>query len=105
MGTSAFRVIRFARSLRVIRAVRILPIFRELYMMLHGFMSAMMAILWATVLMLLVLMLCSVVGVEFINPVVKEIMEDDPSIFDDCPRCPHAYESVWNAILTLLQQI
>eukprot|EP00931_Biecheleriopsis_adriatica_P073287 TRINITY_DN47606_c0_g1_i1.p1 TRINITY_DN47606_c0_g1~~TRINITY_DN47606_c0_g1_i1.p1 ORF type:complete len:612 (+),score=105.06 TRINITY_DN47606_c0_g1_i1:84-1919(+) len=100
-----FRILRILRAVRIVRAVRTTPIFRELYIMLHGFFASLKAIFWATSLLLMVMGIASMLAVELIHPLNKEIA--DSGFYEDqgCERCPRAFASVWAATLTFLQQI
>jgi len=97
------RIARVLRALRFVKAVRSLVFFRELYMIMNGFFSAMKAIIWATVLLFVVLMLFSVVAVELINPLAEDMVKNGE--FEDCERCGRAYSSTMSAMLTFTQQI
>merc|ERR1719491_2057570 len=81
-NVTVLRICRVLRALRFIRAVRTLVFFRELYMIMNGFFSAMKAIVWATVLLFVVLMIWSVVFVELIQPLVQDMVEQGE--FQDC---------------------
>lgn len=98
------RILRVLRSLRFVRAVRSLVFFRELYMIMNGFFAAMKAIIWATVLLFVVLMLWSVVAVELVNPLVKE-MEKKNELVDAEERMPRAFSSTMNSMLTFTQTV
>jgi len=102
-NVTMLRILRVLRALRFVRAVRSLVFFRELYMIMNGFFSAMKAIIWATVLLFSVLMLWSVVAVELIHPLVKDMVEKGE--FEDCDRCGRAFSNTMNAMLTFTQQI
>jgi len=104
LSISVLRVLRVARAMRFVRAIRTLVIFRELYMMMHGFLSAMKAIVWAIVLLGVVLTLYSIVAVKIIHPLNKRLAEES-DVYDDCERCPRAFESVPASIMTFVQVI
>jgi len=71
--------------------------------MLHGMTSAMRAILWAAFLIGVVIVLWSIVAVELIHPLNKQIGAS--GVYDECARCPEAYSSVGNACLTFVASI
>ncbi|CAK9048445.1 unnamed protein product [Durusdinium trenchii] len=103
-NSDIFRVLRVIRALRVLRSIRTLPLFRELYIMLYGFISSAKAIAWAAVLLLLILMIMGIIAVEFIHPLSQEVYAE--GLFpEECLRCDRAFESVWASCLTFLQQI
>ncbi|CAJ1405572.1 unnamed protein product [Effrenium voratum] len=97
------RTLRVVRALRVLRTIRTLHLFRELYIMLYGFFSALKAIAWAAVLLLLMLLIWGIVAVEMIHPLNQEIALT--GIYHDCERCPRAFQTVWASVLTFSQQI
>jgi len=97
------RIVKLVRIARFARVVRTVHLFRELYMMLHGFVSAMRAILWATVLLFFMLTVWGVVAVEFLHPINQEVYQD--GTYRDCERCPRAFQTVQDAVLTFMQQI
>lgn len=102
-SVASVRIIRLVRALRVLKTIRTVPIFRELYIMLHGFFSALRAIAWATVLLMVVLTLWSILAVEFIRPLSAQLAEE--GVYGDCERCTRAFDSVSAATLTFIQQI
>eukprot|EP00930_Biecheleria_cincta_P060971 TRINITY_DN46538_c0_g1_i1.p1 TRINITY_DN46538_c0_g1~~TRINITY_DN46538_c0_g1_i1.p1 ORF type:complete len:599 (-),score=67.44 TRINITY_DN46538_c0_g1_i1:434-2230(-) len=97
------RALRIARSFRLVKAIRIWPAFRELYVMMHGLIGAFKAMLWAAVLMFLVLALFGIIAVEVMNPLVREI--DSSGGYNDCERCHRAFASVWASMTTFFQQV
>jgi len=96
-------VLRVLKVVRVSRAIGYMRDVRELYLMLHGIASAMKAILWAAFLIGVVMLLWSIVAVELIHPLNKQIAAT--GLYVDCDRCPHAYASVGSAFLTFITAI
>merc|ERR1739848_341802 len=72
-------------------------------MMVHGFITAMRAIIWATVLLFMVLMIFAIFAVQFIHPLNVALSKS--GIYGDCDRCPRAFASVQAATLTFIQQV
>eukprot|EP00448_Togula_jolla_P007385 CAMPEP_0170603574 /NCGR_PEP_ID=MMETSP0224-20130122/18983_1 /TAXON_ID=285029 /ORGANISM="Togula jolla, Strain CCCM 725" /LENGTH=627 /DNA_ID=CAMNT_0010928461 /DNA_START=64 /DNA_END=1947 /DNA_ORIENTATION=- len=91
------------RSIRLIRALRALSNFRELQLMMYGLASAMNAIGWATLLLLMIVMMWSIVAVELLNDMTRDMYEAGG--FGGCERCGRAFESVWMSMLTFTQQV
>ncbi len=58
-----FRIIRIGR---LMRAVRMFTVFRELYIIVHGLISTFKALIWAAVLMIMMLTMWSILAVELI---------------------------------------
>jgi voltage-gated sodium channel len=100
INISFFRVLRL---LRLGRAVRILVWFPELFAMIRSLVFAMKAIFWGTQLIMIFLLLWSIIGVQFIHPLSRELQER--GVWDDCGRCSEAFSSVPMALLTFFQQI
>jgi len=100
-----FVVLRALRLMKVLRVFRMFLAFRELFLMLHGLLGAMKAILWATVLIAAVLTMSSIIAVEYIHPLNVELAKE--GIYNEvlCPRCKHAFESVLMSNLTFLQNL
>ncbi|CAE8639194.1 unnamed protein product, partial [Polarella glacialis] len=100
---------RILRAMRVFKTIRSLTIFRELYVMLHGFFSSMRAIMWAFVLLSLMLTLWSILAVNLIHPIMQEMAYDGywerTATDEGCDRCPRAFSSVWTSNLTFFQMI
>jgi len=92
-------IIRTFRLIRLARAFRVSVLFPELNTMLKGMGGAVRTVLWGLILLLSFVGLFSIAAVQLIHPINNTIE------YDGCDRCPHAYENVWQAVLTLLQQI
>merc|ERR1719424_91923 len=94
---SILRVFRLTKMARVSKVLRVFP---ELRLLMAGLLGSISAIWWGTVLLCLFLLVWSMVAVLFIHPLNKEIDYDG-----SCERCPRAYSSVMQAMLTFSQQI
>eukprot|EP00930_Biecheleria_cincta_P067091 TRINITY_DN5347_c0_g1_i2.p1 TRINITY_DN5347_c0_g1~~TRINITY_DN5347_c0_g1_i2.p1 ORF type:complete len:618 (+),score=103.53 TRINITY_DN5347_c0_g1_i2:79-1932(+) len=101
---SAFRVVRIVRARKFTKALRSHPEFREFYIIMNGFEGAMRAIASATLLIISMLTIWSVLAVKYVHPYNKELAETT-SVYDGCNRCKRAFETVPQAILTFTQQI
>jgi len=97
---SVLNAFRVCRLLRVIRA---LSAFRELWLMLNGFASALKAMFWACTLILIVLLIFSVVGVELIRPYNDELIAAGQ--YDDCEQCVLAFSSVKESFFTMFLMV
>lgn len=95
--------VRALRAIRVIRVIRNFSAFRDLYLMMKGMLGALRAILFATLLILGVLTLFSIMAVELIDPLNKQLA--DNGTYPDCERCPRAFSSVMSSNLTFLTSI
>mmetsp|Transcript_54252 Transcript_54252/g.129316 ORF Transcript_54252/g.129316 Transcript_54252/m.129316 type:complete len:670 (+) Transcript_54252:127-2136(+) len=96
-------VLRILRLCRLARFLHILTAFRELHMMLHSFVSALRTIVFASIMLLVLLTLWSIVAVEVIRPVNERVAAK--GLYIDCERCPRAFASVWETNLTFMQTI
>lgn len=96
-------VLRMCRLFRLFRFMRLLRMFRELDIMLVGFLSAMRAMFWASVMLSVMLTFWSIVAVELLHPIVSLLAQRGE--FEGCDRCTRAYSSVMQSNLTFMQQI
>lgn len=97
-GLPGMQMLRLFRVARLMRATRIFRIFPELNSMVRGFMSAMSAMWWGFIMILMLLVMWSVVSVEFFNDVNKSLQADDDV-------CHSAFSSVGNAMLFFFQTL
>lgn len=98
---SGLRVLRLARLLR---ATQLAEVFPELRLMLAGLIGAMNAIFWGSIFLVSVLLIWSVIAVQFIHPLNLEVSKLTEE-YDSCPRCSDAYASTFQAFLTFCCQI
>merc|ERR1719215_961084 len=89
--------------MKLMRAVRILLAFPELYMLVKGIFGAMKAILWGTFLIMCVLTLFSIMAVELIHPINSRV--ESSGTYVDCDRCGRAFATVPASIVTFTQTI
>jgi len=99
----SFGLLRLCKMFRMMRFGRFVAAFKELHMMLSGFVSAMKALMWASLMLTLMLTFWSILAVELLNPINTRIA--DRGHYEGCDRCPRAFSSVFHANLTFLQQI
>jgi len=94
---------RLVRVLKIVRALRLLTMFQELYLMIASMASTMRTIFWACVLLAIVMSVLALIAMEILNPVQREIWQQrfDSGKEYDCHRCPHAFESVGACMVTL----
>mmetsp|Transcript_61951 Transcript_61951/g.122532 ORF Transcript_61951/g.122532 Transcript_61951/m.122532 type:complete len:728 (+) Transcript_61951:80-2263(+) len=94
---------RLVRVLKIVRALRLLTMFQELYLMIASMASTMRTIFWACVLLAVVMSVLALIAMEILNPVQREIWQQrfDSGKEYDCHRCPHAFESVGACMVTL----
>jgi hypothetical protein len=97
---STLRVFRLCKLARVSKVFRVFP---ELRLMMAGLIGSIRAVFWGTVLLAFVLLVWAIVAVQFIHPLNKTLTEEGRH--RDCERCPRAYHSVLEAVLTFSQQI
>mmetsp|Transcript_15082 Transcript_15082/g.31540 ORF Transcript_15082/g.31540 Transcript_15082/m.31540 type:complete len:645 (-) Transcript_15082:89-2023(-) len=96
-------VLRVFRVVRLLRAVQKLTVFRELYLMMHGILSTMKAVFWATFIIIIMLTLWSMVAVEVLHPLNLRVAET--GVYEGCERCPRAFQTVLQSNLTFIQSI
>lgn len=99
-------LLRVARLLKLTRSVRLMMMFPELNLLLRSLAAAFRAIFWGVVMILFILMIFGVLAVQLIHQVNLDLFQQGYWTEKvDCYRCPHAFESVPQSILTFLQQI
>lgn len=96
--------LRMFRTVRLLRTVRIAIMQRELYLLVHGFVSTMKALLWAAILMIGLLTMWSILAVEVLHPINQDVAlyTDD---YEDCNRCSRSFASVWDANITFFNTV
>jgi len=105
-SASSLAFLRIFRLLRLVRALRWLSrshAFRELYLLINGFLSAMKAIFWAAAFLMILLMVWAILAVDLLHSENKKL--DELGSYEDCERCPRAFGSVFDAMLTLFKNI
>lgn len=100
-------VLRVLRMFRIIRFLRSFLIFRELYLMMQGLATALRSIVFATFLIAIVLILWSILAVEFVHIPNMTLHTGDNVLYEDCPvwLCEAAFANVWFSSLTFLKTI
>merc|ERR1712232_1554632 len=96
-------ILRLLRLLRLARAFRVLILFPELHAMLRGLGGALKTIMWGSILLSLILVLCSIIAVQLLHPLNVNLAAD--GVYDDCEQCPRAFESVFQSFLSLFEQM
>merc|ERR1719174_1959855 len=91
LNVSMLRILRLSKLARATKVFRMFP---ELKLMLAGLAGAVNAIFWGTVLLFVCLLVFSVLAVQFIHPINKEVHASS-NVYDGCPRCARAYESTF----------
>merc|ERR1712129_363329 len=79
-----------------------ITMFQELYLMIASLASTMRTIFWACVMLCIVLSILSLVAVEVLNPLQKEIAAEGD---DSCERCPLAFSSIQRSMVTFFYTI
>lgn len=98
-------LLRLGRAMRITRAVRMLTMFPELALLIKGIACSAMAIFWGVVLLTVILLFWSILAVMLIHPVNQEVTLKGYWEEAGCERCPRAFESVQQSMLTFMQQI
>jgi len=96
LDLSVLRILRVARLIRLGRLMISVP---ELYILVSGLSSSFKAILFGSILLIGVIVVWSIIVVEFLHPVNVAIS------YPDCERCPRGFATVFAASLTLFSQI
>lgn len=97
-------VLRAFRLVRICRAFKALSMFPELALLLQGFVNAIKAIIWGMTLILIVICVWSILAVQLIHPLNKEVT--NKGLYrGSCDRCPHAFSTVFYSMLTIFQTL
>ena len=91
--------LRVLRLLRLSRVFHILASNPELYVMMEGLMGAVKSIFWGSCFLCVGLLICGIMAVEFIHPIA------DSELCYTSERCTQPFESVFQAMCTLVQTI
>eukprot|EP00929_Paragymnodinium_shiwhaense_P064452 TRINITY_DN32275_c0_g2_i2.p1 TRINITY_DN32275_c0_g2~~TRINITY_DN32275_c0_g2_i2.p1 ORF type:complete len:722 (-),score=133.39 TRINITY_DN32275_c0_g2_i2:269-2434(-) len=98
----SFSVLRALRFLRVARLLREVVVFRELYLMIVGLLSAVRAIFFGSTFIAIILVMWAIVAVQTLHGWLVE-MKNEGLIDEDCERCGISFSSIAHAMLTLMQ--
>eukprot|EP00927_Polykrikos_kofoidii_P022926 TRINITY_DN21265_c0_g2_i1.p1 TRINITY_DN21265_c0_g2~~TRINITY_DN21265_c0_g2_i1.p1 ORF type:complete len:681 (-),score=107.41 TRINITY_DN21265_c0_g2_i1:247-2238(-) len=101
--TNPMSVFRGLQALRMFRVVRKFAMFRDLYMMMKGMVGAMRAIFFSSLFIGLVLTMFSIIAVEVIEPINRNLAAEDT--YPDCARCHRAFSTVMSSNLTFFTSI
>lgn len=97
------QILRTFRMIRLLRAMRILICFHELYSLICGLMNCMRTLVWAAGLVFMMLSMWSIVALEYIHPLVMELSNNGD--YGDCGWCGNAFSSFMHSNLTLFMII
>jgi len=103
LGTMSVGFLRAFRTFRLLRAIRLLISFKELWLLVSGLLCTVKTLLWATILMFVLLTIWSIVAVENIHPLMQNLEEQ--GLFGSCGWCGHAFSSVMISNLTFFQVV
>eukprot|EP00927_Polykrikos_kofoidii_P016308 TRINITY_DN17352_c0_g1_i2.p1 TRINITY_DN17352_c0_g1~~TRINITY_DN17352_c0_g1_i2.p1 ORF type:complete len:617 (+),score=78.66 TRINITY_DN17352_c0_g1_i2:103-1953(+) len=92
-------VLRIFRVFRLTRAVRVMVKFPELHNMVKGFASAVAAMFWGFVMILLLLVVFAILTVELLSG------KSELFGFEDGTWCNEAFQSVWLITLMFFQNL
>lgn len=98
-------ILRVFRLVRLARAFKAAKSFRELNSLLRACACAIKAIFWGMVLMALVLTVWGILSVQLIHPINKDIAKYKPYLYEGCERCPRAFSTVFDSVLTIWKQL
>jgi len=96
-------VLRGLRMLRIVRVFLEFLIFRELYLMFQGLLSAMRSIVFGSLVIFMLLTMWSVLAVELVHPINQRL--DEQGVYGNCERCGRSFESVMTSNLTFLMNV
>jgi len=94
------RLLRLARLARSARAIRFFP---QLAIMVQGLIATLRIVMSGLLLLAVMLGIIGVLAVQLLHPINMRVAEK--GFYDDCERCPRAFESTFNAAMTFTQQV
>lgn len=94
--------LRGLRMLKIIRVLRGFMLFRELYLMVAGLISAIRAIVFGFGLIMVTLTMWSIIAVDTLHATNADVWDGKTN---ECPRCQNAFQSVMASNLTFMKQI
>jgi len=95
--------LRIFRLLRVGRSIKVMIAFPKLSLMVKGLFHAVEVIFWGCSLLSLTLVIFAIFAVQVVQPVNSRVTQN--GLYEACERCPRAFESVPQSMLTFWQQI
>lgn len=98
-------ILRMARVMKITRAMRVISLFPELHIMMRSFVFAVKAVLWSVFMLVFVLCFHSIIAVSFVHPYNRELTREGYWREQGCERCPRAFSSVFQAMLTFTQHL
>jgi len=98
-------ILRVFRLVRLVRAFKAAKSFHELNSLLRACTCALKAIFWGMVMISLTLIVWGILAVQLIHPINHDITIKKPWIYADCERCPRAFSTVFDSILTFWKQL
>mmetsp|Transcript_123806 Transcript_123806/g.361474 ORF Transcript_123806/g.361474 Transcript_123806/m.361474 type:complete len:657 (-) Transcript_123806:17-1987(-) len=99
----SIELFRILRLTRLSRLARVLKFFPELGFLVAGILSAFRSVFWGMVIIMVLLLIFAMLAVSVLHPINLEVWSQ--GIYSDCPRCPYAFSTVWNAFLTFTQTL
>jgi voltage-gated sodium channel len=104
LADSKMVLLRFLRVTRVARMSHLFKVVPELHLMMKGLSGAVMAILWGSVLIFILVLVWAVLAVTLIHPIARRIATS-PDGSERCFACDDAYKNVFKAFLTIVQTV
>lgn len=97
--------LRIIGLLRLLRSVKIMQMSPQLALMVKGLLASIEVLIWGCGMLILITMTFGVFAVQIIHPINLRVA--DTGYYDDvdCERCPRAFQSVLNSVITFSQQI
>lgn len=96
-------LLRVVKLTKLVKTLRVLHGCHELKVIIQGFTGSMRSLIWGCVMLFVTTLLFGIIAVEMLHPLVLEVEESGG--FEGCSRCPSAFSSVFESMLTIVQQI
>ncbi|CAK8985909.1 unnamed protein product [Durusdinium trenchii] len=103
---SVLRMLRLARIVRLMQLLRRTRSLKELQKLVTMLATCFKALLWSFLFCFVVMTIWAMLIVELVHPLLMEIDQQNPEIFQDCaPQCLRATRSVMDANLLLFKTV
>eukprot|EP00435_Cladocopium_sp_Y103_P000658 s3421_g1.t1 len=102
---AAIRLLRLWRVFRLLRIFGKMRSLRELQKLVLMASTCFKTLLWSFVFCFVVMTIWAMLLVEIVNPLIQELLEKDPEIFNECEHCTRATSSVMKANLLLFKTV
>jgi len=102
---AAIRLLRLGRVFRLLRLFGKMRALRELQKLVLMASTCLKTLIWSFVFLMVVMTIWAMLLVEIVHPLIQEMHQKDPEIFQGCEYCLRATSSVMNSNLLLFKTV